>query len=279
MKRWLYLITLLIGVTACVNLKGEDMPAKAERLMRAYPDPANLQSPANEINRAQTLRDYPELQRIVTEKSEEAQMAWNILWLSLASVGSAVILLYKEYRKQKNLLMGNIHSANRKYAYTLLQYNRVVEELNMLKNNKQQFIQKKEEEIEQLRQALASYREDTSTPPDNLTPNLLQHDVVKRMHQYAYRIVVPSDQEWADLLQAAAVFLPDFTDKLNTYAEQLTAQERVVCLLVKLNFIPTEISALLGISKQRVTNIRSALNQKLFGERGCRSFDDNIHRM
>ena len=279
MKRWLYLITLLIGITACVNPQGGDMPAEAERLMRAYPDSANLQSPANEISRAQALRDYPELQRIVTEKSEEAQMAWNILWLSLASVGFAVILLYKEYRKQKRLLTENIRSANRKYTYILLQYYRTVEELNALKSNKQQFVQKKEEEIEQLRQVLASYREDTSTQSDDLTPNLLQHDIVQRMHQYAYRLVSPSDQEWSDLLQTAAVFLPDFTNWLNANAKQLTTQEQVICLLIKLNFIPSEISALFGISKQRVTNIRSALNQKLFGERGCKTFDDNIHRM
>ena len=187
--------------------------------------------------------------------------------------------MYKEYRKQKNLLTENIQSTNRKYTYTLLQYHRAVEELNALKSDKQRFVQKKEEEIRQLRQALASYKEDTTTHTDNLAQNLLQHDTVKQMHQYAYRLVVPSDQEWSDLVQAATVFLPDFTNKLNAYAEQITIQERMVCLLVKLNFIPSEISVLLGISKQRVTNIRSALNQKLFGEKGCRTFDDNIHRM
>ena len=36
MKRLLYWIGLLIGITACVNPKGED----AERLMQAYPDSA-----------------------------------------------------------------------------------------------------------------------------------------------------------------------------------------------------------------------------------------------
>lgn len=279
MKRLLCFISLLIGIIACVNPKGRDMLTETGRLMQAYPDSTNLQNITHEISRAQALHASSEIQQIAAEKSEEAQKAWNILWLSLASVGFAVILLYKEYWKQKKLLTENIQSTNRKYTYILLQYQHAVEELNALKSNKQQFVQKKEEEIEQLRQVLASYREDTTTHTDNLAQNLLQHNTVKQMHQYAYRLVVPSDQEWSDLLQAATVFLPDFTDKLNAYKEQLTAQERVVCLLVKLNFIPSEISALLGISKQRVTNIRSTLNQKLFGERGCKTFDDNIHRM
>ena len=40
MKRLLYWVWLLIGITACVNSKGEDMLAEAERLMLAYPDSA-----------------------------------------------------------------------------------------------------------------------------------------------------------------------------------------------------------------------------------------------
>ena len=40
MKRLLYWIGLLIGITACVNPKGEDVLAEAEQLMRAYPDSA-----------------------------------------------------------------------------------------------------------------------------------------------------------------------------------------------------------------------------------------------
>ena len=112
----------------------------------------------DEISRAQALHASSEIQQIAAEKSEEAQKAWNILWLSLASVGFAVILLYKEYWKQKKLLTENIQSTNRKYTYILLQYHRAVEELNALKSNKQHFVQKKEEEIEQLRQVLASYR-------------------------------------------------------------------------------------------------------------------------
>lgn len=256
-----------------------DSIAKYAQLYAQANDSANIQNSANEISRTQALYNYSESQRMAAEKSEEAQRSWNILWLSLVSTGIITTLLYKEYRKQKNLLTENIQSTNRKYTYTLLQYHRAVEELNALKSDKQRFVQKKEEEIRQLRQALASYKEDTTTHTDNLAQNLLQHDTVKQMHQYAYRLVVPSDQEWSDLVQAATVFLPDFTNKLNAYAEQITIQERMVCLLVKLNFIPSEISVLLGISKQRVTNIRSALNQKLFGEKGCRTFDDNIHRM
>ena len=40
MKKLFYLLMILAGITACVNSKGEDVLAKAERLMQSYPDSA-----------------------------------------------------------------------------------------------------------------------------------------------------------------------------------------------------------------------------------------------
>lgn len=53
---------------------------------------------------------------------------------------------------------------------------------------------------------------------------------------------------------------------LNLLKEQLhlTEQEFKVCVLARLHFIPSEMSCLLNLSQQRITNIRSAVNYKLF---------------
>lgn len=42
MKRLLYWVGLLIGITACVNPKGKEVLAEAERLVQASPDSALL---------------------------------------------------------------------------------------------------------------------------------------------------------------------------------------------------------------------------------------------
>ena len=42
MKRLLYWVGLLIGISACVNPKGEEVLAEAERLVQASPDSALL---------------------------------------------------------------------------------------------------------------------------------------------------------------------------------------------------------------------------------------------
>lgn len=252
-----------------------DSVAKYARLYANANDSANIRNSANEISRMQALYDYSESQRIAVEKSEENQRLWLGLCVCfvMLSFGGTGIYLYE--RKQKTTRM----LANRKYTDLMMQYHQAMEELQSIRSNKQQFQQQKEQEIEKLQQMLAAYQEHTHAGQWELEQSLLQHDIVKRMHQHAYKLAVPSDAEWKDLQGIVEKSLPEFYAKLAAYEAQLTNQEWKVCLLVKLNFIPSELTVLLNLSKQRVTNIRTHLNQKLFGESGSRTFDANLHKL
>lgn len=221
------------------------------------------------------MYDYSENQRIAAEKSDEARKLWLALCVCFLLLTSLCILIYRHYRKRQ----ADRTAANRKYTGLMLQYRQAMEELQEIRSNRQQFIQQKEQEIDKIRQMLAAYQTHTHADHWELEQNLLQHDIVKRMHGHACKLTLPSDAEWKDLLDIVKKSLPEFYAGLSTFSGQLTDQEWKVCLLVKLNFIPSEMTVLLGLSKQRVTNIRSHLNQKLFGENGSRTFDANIHHL
>ena len=252
-----------------------DSVAKYAQLFANANDTANLRNSANEISRTQALYDYSESQRIAVEKSEENQRLWLGLCVCfvMLSFGGTGIYLYE--RKQKTTRM----LANRKYTDLMMQYHQAMEELQSIRSNKQQFQQQKEQEIEKLQQMLAAYQEHSHAGQWELEQSLLQHDIVKRMHQHACKLAVPSDAEWNDLQGVVEKSLLEFYAKLSANEAQLTDQEWKVCLLVKLNFIPSELTVLLNLSKQRVTNIRTHLNQKLFGESGSRTFDSNLHKL
>ena len=252
-----------------------DSVAKYAQLFANANDTANLRNSANEISRTQALYDYSESQRIAVEKSEENQRLWMGLCVCFVVQMFAGMWIYLYERKQKTSRM----LANRKYTDLMMQYHQATEELQSIRSNKQQFQQQKEEEIEKLRQMLDAYQTNTHADQWELEQSLLQHDIVKRMHQHAYKLVVPSDAEWNDLQGVVEKSLPEFYAKLSANEAQLTDQEWKVCLLVKLNFIPSELTVLLNLSKQRVTNIRTHLNQKLFGESGSRTFDSNLHKL
>ena len=252
-----------------------DSVAKYAQLFANANDTANLRNSANEISRTQALYDYSESQRIAVEKSEENQRLWMGLCVCFVVLMFAGMWIYLYERKQKTSRM----LANRKYTDLMMQYHQATEELQSIRANKQQFLQQKEQEIEKLQRMLAVYQEHTHAGQWELEQSLLQHDIVKRMHQHAYKLVVPSDAEWNDLQGVVEKSLPEFYAKLSANEAQLTDQEWKVCLLVKLNFIPSELTVLLNLSKQRVTNIRTHLNQKLFGESGSRTFDSNLHKL
>ena len=252
-----------------------DSVAKYAHLFANANDTANLRNSANEISRTQALYDYSESQRIAVEKSEENQRLWAVLCMGFIVLTLGGVWIYGYYRKQK----ANQMLANRKYTDLMMQYHQATEELQSIRSNKQQFQQQKEEEIEKLRQMLDAYQTNTHAEQWELEQSLLQHDIVKRMHQHAYKLAVPSDAEWKDLQGIVEKSLPEFYAKLAAYEAQLTNQEWKVCLLVKLNFIPSELTVLLNLSKQRITNIRTHLNQKLFGESGSRTFDSNLHKL
>ena len=250
-----------------------DSVVKYAQLFADANDTANLRNSAHEISRTQALYDYSESQRIAVEKSEENQKLWFGLCVCFVVLMFAGMWMYLYDRKQKATRM----LANRKYTDLMMQYHQASEELQSIRSNKQQFQQQKEEEIEKLWQMLDAYREHTHADQWELEQSLLQHDIVKRMHQHAYKLAVPSDAEWDDLQGVVEKSLPEFYAKLTAY--KLTDQEWKVCLLVKLNFIPSELTVLLNLSKQCVTNIRTHLNQKLFGESGSRTFDANLHKL
>ena len=252
-----------------------DSVVKYAHLFANANDTANLRNSANEISRTQALYDYSESQRIAVEKSEENQRLWAVLCMGFIVLTLGGAWIYGYYRKQKV----NQMLANRQYTDLMMQYHRATEELQNVRSNKQQFQQQKEEEIEKLRQMLNAYQEHTHTDQWESGQSLLQHEIVKRMHQHAYKLAVPSDAEWQDLQGVVEKSLPEFYAKLAAFAGQLTDQEWKACLLVKLNFIPSELTVLLNLSKQRVTNIRTRLNQKLFGESGSRTFDSNLHKL
>lgn len=100
-----------------------------------------------------------------------------------------------------------------------------------------------------------------------------------RLHKLAQKGAMPSDGEWEALHQFMFDNISDFCIKINGDGLGLTDKEKIVCILTKLRFIPTEIAVLLDTTKQNVTNIRGSINRKIFHANGTKTFDANIRKM
>lgn len=110
----------------------------------------------------------------------------------------------------------------------------------------------------------------------NIDLQVLNAEIVQQLHKFASRGLQPTDKHWEELNQFIDTIWPAFKSQLLNLSANLTLKEMLICLLSKLRFLPSEISILLGISPQRLTNMRAALNQKLFNQSGAKSFDERI---
>jgi DNA-binding CsgD family transcriptional regulator len=134
--------------------------------------------------------------------------------------------------------------------------------------------------IEELKNKIVKYQEDKEAPENWSIENmLLNADVVISLHRIASRGQCANEVNWQQLTQLISERDKSMAILLSNNPE-LSDREQHVVMLIRLRFIPSEISVLMDVSAQNVTNMRQRLMQKMFGENGgARDFDHRIHEL
>ena len=86
----------------------------------------------------------------------------------------------------------------------------------------------------------------------------------------------PTAGQWEELQQCLREDNPEVMLRLESRDVSLTYQEIQICMLTLLQLIPIEQAALLGVSRQRISNLRSSINQKLFNKKSARNLDVHL---
>lgn len=255
-----------------------DSAVKYAFLFAQVNDSISLKSSSQEIVKMQALYDYNENQRIAAEKEKEAENLKSFLYMIVIAVCLIAYLIYKYTQWQKKKKFEEIAKVNSKYTEILSQYNKSLSELNSLKGGFDKYQIDKQKEIENLKQMLSVYQSDNTSPEKwNIEQALLDSRIIHHLHQSANKAQMATSAEWNDFKDIVSEHLPDFYQKITTHKD-LTDKEVLVCMLSKLRFIPSEIVILLGSTSQRITNIRSSINMKLFQEKGAQSLEANLRR-
>ena len=80
--------------------------------------------------------------------------------------------------------------------------------------------------------------------------------------------------EWRLLTKTFARYCPELLNDLRLHNANLVMTR--VCMLSALNIRHNEQAALLDMTKQEVTNAKTAINQKLFNQNSSRDIYQNI---
>lgn len=249
-----------------------DSLVKYSKLYAQTNDSANILKSAEEIIRMQSLFNYSESQQNLMERTKESRNLWLALFVFFVMVlflSYFILVRFKNRKKEVERLKNG-------YEQTLIQLRKSETELGEIQNNSENFKKQKQEEIESLQRRLSTYKENFRIQDWANEQNILHHAIVEHLRKLSGRGVVMSSSEWDDLEKTIRKLMEEFYSKMETYKLQLTDQEFKVCILIRLKFSSTDISNLLGISQQRVTNIKSNINVKLFHQKGSRSLNANI---
>ena len=173
--------------------------------------------------------------------------------------------------------MIELRETNARYADAMTQYYHLQQDIEALGKDYGKYRQDKERELEKLRTILSTYQEDKSRPECwEIESAIRRSAIVKRFHQLASKFTVPSEKEWEDLSHLIQDSIPTFYQYIHEERLHLTENEKKASMLIRLRFIPSELVILLSLSKQRVTNIRSNINRKLFHTEGTKLLDSHI---
>ena len=269
------------GLLSLYQHKGvTDSIAKYATLYCQYNDSASFAHSADEITRAQALYNYEEHERIAIQKKKEADRYRNsfiTLFVILFLLGYTT---YLYIGRQKRKQLQELRIANTAYSSLLAQYNQASQELTLSQQGWDSYRTEKEKEIQRLQHHLSLYQEASEQIEKwNAEWDILHSPVVNEFHHLASVVKIPSNLQWQELRQFVQDTLPDFYSHLNQSHYGLTVQEIKIGALTRLQFIPTEQAALLDVSKQRITNLRGSLNQKLFGEKGTKNLNNHIFQL
>lgn len=249
-----------------------DSLIKYSKLYAQTNDSANILKSAKEIIRMQSLFNYSESQQNLMEKTKESRNLWLALLLFFVIVLFLSSFIFDRFKKRKK----EVEKWKNGYRQTLTQLRKAETELEEIQNDSDSFKKQKQEEVESLQRRLSTYNENFRIQDWANEQCILHHAIVEHLRKLSGKGIVMSSSEWGDLESTIKKLMGEFYSKMETYKPQLTDQEFKVCVLIRLKFSSTDISNLLGISQQRVTNIKSNINAKLFHQRGSRSLNANI---
>lgn len=259
------------------QLGNGDSISKYANLYCETNDSASFAHSADEIVRTQALYSYEEHERIAQQKEEEATYYRNAIFLAVIAFLLLAYLTYRYIKSIQQRRKEELMTANEEYSSLLLQYSQLQKDLTLSEQDRSLYRQAKEKEIQELIRKLSFYQDAPQiTEHWNIEQAMLSNPIVTELHHLASHVVKPSDVQWKELREFMERELPDFYQKINSKNIFLSPQEILACILIRLQFSQGELSALFGVSKQRINNIKRNINKKMFYDEGAQTLNNHI---
>ena len=241
-------------------------------------DSSWLRLTSSEAQRVQSLYRYTRnRQQAELREREVSELRLTIVFLSVISL-IVVLELYMWHRRRSFRMKSLLLEKNRMYSDLLHRSGEISRELSVALGENSRLASELEASGRRLRAELDKMQDMSSTDADWASlQKLMESDLIKNLHDQAAHGRSAGQKDWSRLNTYVENRYPRFLSFINNLgSSSLSQNEKKVAILIKLHFLSSEISCLLDISPQNLSNIRRRLNLKLFGSSRTSELDRNI---
>ena len=266
------------GLTEAYSLKhNPDSVIKYANLYCQWNDSSTRAKSSEHLLRYQSLYNYTKIQEQALKAEQKASRLRVIIILLVVFATTIVIVAWSIYQKRLKKERQKQIETNKGYQSLLHEIEKSAEELLLVKTDSERFQREKESEIQKLQTALAMYQDnEQSVEQWSDERAIFACDIAKRLHSLSSHAQKATPNELNCLLVTAQNAFPKFYANITDASKGLSHTEIIISILIRFRFIPSEISLLLGLSSQRITNLKSSVNQKLFGTQGAKTLDSHL---
>ena len=255
-----------------------DSVRKYAALYADMSEKTSKQATSSALLSLQHLYDYSHFKEQAYRKTIEARVAnLRLLLLVLAIIVlTAVAVVWFIRYSARVKLMRQLMNAH--YVNTLLQYNQAKEELYSITKKSTEQQQLAEDEMAQLRAELAKAQNDKRSPDQWAdVGDLLNSRLYLEFHQAAAQAKGMPTGKWQQLRKLVNARMPHFIEALSSLRYAPDLQETQLILLLKLRFLPSEISVLLSMTSYGLSKKRRRLLKLMFNIDGSpEEFDRHV---
>ncbi|MBR7170595.1 MAG: hypothetical protein IKD19_00105, partial [Prevotella sp.] len=266
------------GLTEAYSLKHQsDSVIKYAYLYCLFNDSLTRDNSSEDLLRLQSLYNYTKIQEQALKAEQKASRLRVIIILLVVFATTIVIVAWSIYQKRLKKERQKQIETNKGYQSLLHEIEKSAEELQLVKTDSERFQREKESEIQKLQTALAMYQDnEQSVEQWSDERAIFACDIAKHLHSLSSHAQNATPNELNSLLDTAQNAFPKFYANITDASKGLSHTEIIISILIRFRFIPSEISLLLGLSSQRITNLKSSINQKLFGIQGAKTLDSHL---
>jgi hypothetical protein len=237
--------------------------------------------------------DYSLFQKEALESESKANMTRIILISFIFLVVIAAIILWNQYQKVKRQKQLELDNLKAEHIRATDEYSRNLYMMQLLDKNRQQDYALMQKDNEEFESKIAELQDENSRLEKVIktieqqnsislllenTNDFMQTKIVKDIKELELKpLSTLKEAHWMKLEEEFRCFFPNLLLDLHN-TPKMTKQKTQVCFLVILRVSDSCIANWMNLKPSRISNIKSELNELLFGDVSARTLCNNLRK-